>query len=402
LKQRTLLRRPLRRSRHEAGAARVDRRTKTLIRRAQPGEIAVVLHEDLDRVSAEGLVGAGVAAVVNASASISGRYPNLGPLILIEAGIPLVDGVGPLLLQKVREGDPMRVDGDRVYVGETLVGVGIRQSRESVLADMEASNEALGEQFERFAKNTLEFVRRERDLLFGGTGLPALRHELAGRSVLVVVRGYNYREDLAALRPYIRDARPVLIGVDGGADALLDAGYVPDLIVGDMDSVSDEALGLATPGGSRRKPTEIILHAYADGRAPGRARLDELGVPFGVVEALGTSEDLAFLMAHEMGAELIVAVGSHGNLREFLDKGRGGMASTFLVRLRVGEILMDAKGVSRLYGGGRIRGRDTLLLVGSALFAIVMVIVASPPLRLYFIQLFEQLRQWLFELRELI
>jgi uncharacterized membrane-anchored protein len=388
----------LRRRRAEGGVARVDRRTKDLVQRARPGDVAVILHEDLDRVSAEGLVDAGVSAVVNGASSMTGRYPNLGPLILIEAGIPLIDRVGPLLLQKVRDGDDLTLDGDRVYVGDSLVGIGIRQSRDSVLGDMEAANLALGEQFDSFARNTVQFMRRERDLLFGGTGLPELEHDLAGRAVLVVVRGYSYREDLAALRPYIRDAHPVLVGVDGGADALLDEGYVPDLIVGDMDSVSDEALELGIPS-RRRRRTEIVLHAYADGRAPGRRRLDDLGVPYTAVEALGTSEDLAFLLAHEKGAELIVAVGSHGNLREFLDKGREGMASTFLVRLRVGEILMDAKGVSRLYGSRRIRTRETLLLVGSALFAMIVVIVVSPPLRLYVVQLFEQVRQWLFDLR---
>jgi uncharacterized membrane-anchored protein len=401
LRSRSLLRGPLRRRHPESGTARVDRRTKDLVQRAQPGDIAVILHEDLDRVSAENLIGAGVAAVVNGAPSISGRYPNLGPLILVEAGIPLVDGVGPMLLQKVRDGQPLRVDGDRVYAGDSLVGIGVRQDRDSVLGDMEGANRALGEQFDNFARNTVDFMRRERDLLFGGTGLPALRHSIAGRPVLVVVRGYSYREDLSALRPYIRDARPVLVGVDGGADALLDEGYVPDLIVGDMDSVSDEALERALPAG-RRMPTEVVLHAYADGRAPGQPRLDDLGVPYTVVEALGTSEDLAFLLAHEQGAELIVAVGTHGNLREFLDKGREGMASTFLVRLRVGEILMDAKGVSRLYGSRRIRGRDTLLLVGSAVFAMAMVILASPPLRLYVVQLFEQARQWLFDVRGIL
>jgi uncharacterized membrane-anchored protein len=400
LRSRGLLRAPARR-REDSGVARVGRRTKDVVQRAQPGDIAVILHEDLDRVSAEGLADAGVAAVVDGAPAISGRYPNLGPLILIEAGIPLVDRVGPLVMRKIRDGERIRVDGDRVLSGDALVGVGVRQTRESVLADMDAANQALGEQFDSFASNTLEFMLRERDLLFGGTGLPALRHDLAGRPVLVVVRGYSYREDLAALRAYIRDARPVLVGVDGGADALIDEGYVPDLIIGDMDSVSNEALELGMPGG-RGEPTEIVLHAYADGRAPGQPRLDDLGVPYTTVEAFGTSEDLAFLIAHQKGADLIVAVGTHGNLREFLDKGREGMASTFLVRLRVGEILMDAKGVSRLYGRRSLRGRDTALLVGSAVFAMLMVILASPPLRLYFVQLFEQVRQWLFDVRGVV
>jgi uncharacterized membrane-anchored protein len=383
----------------------VDTRTKRLVQRAQPGDIAVIDHEDLDRVSADALIAAGVGGVVNASRSISGRYPNLGPLRLIEAGIPLVDAVGPLLLRKVRDGDLLRLDGDGVYDGDRLVGVGIRQSSATIREAMAQAQVGLAERFESFAANTVVYMQRERDLLFGGSGLPTLDHELAGRPVLVVVRGYNYREDLTVLRPFIRDVQPVLLGVDGGADALIESGYTPDLILGDMDSVSDEALALASPGGRRwfrrRRPTELVLHAYRDGHAPGRKRLDELGVPYRVAETAGTSEDAAFLLAHEKGAETIVAVGSHGNLREFLDKGREGMSSTFLVRLRVGEILMDAKGVSRVYSP-RIRSRDAVLLVVAAIAAMAAVIAVSPPLRLYVIQLFEQFRQWVFDLKELL
>lgn len=364
--------------------------------------MAVIDHEDLDRVAAEGLVDAGVSAVVNAAASISGRYPNLGPLILGEAGIPLIDRVGPLLMDKVREGDLLRLEGDRIYVGDRLVAVGIRQTQASVLRAMEDAQAAVGERFESFARNTLDYMHEERDLLFGGSGLPDLHHELAGRPVLVVVRGYGYREDLAALRGYIRDVRPVLMGVDGGADALLDEGYTPDLILGDMDSVSDQALELALRSRRRRAPTELIVHAYTDGRAPGARRLEALGVPFTAVRSAGTSEDVAFLLAHEKRADLIVAVGTHGNLREFLDKGRGGMASTFLVRLRVGETLVDAKGVSRIYRGRGFRARDALLLVGSALFAMFVVVWFSPSLRLYWDLLVEQVRQWLFHIRDLL
>jgi uncharacterized membrane-anchored protein len=398
------LRRPPRRERPRSGFARVDARTKRLLQRIGPGEIAVIDHEDLDRVSAEGLVDAGVAGVVNAAHSIGGRYPNLGPLILLEAGIPLVDSVGKLLLRKVREGDALRVEGDRVFADGGLVGVGIRQSETTVREAMAEAQLGLADRFESFARNTVDYIQRERDLLFGGAGLPALEHDLTDRSVLVVVRGYNYKEDLAVLGPYIRDVRPVLVGVDGGADALIEAGYRPDVILGDMDSVSDEALRLATrPAGRfwRRSPTEVILHAYPDGRAPGSARLETLGVPHKVVGAAGTSEDMAFLLAHEKGAETIVAVGSHGNLREFLDKGREGMSSTFLVRLRVGEILMDAKGVSRVYSP-RIRTRDAVLLVLGALIAMTLVIVVSPSLRLYVTLLIDQVRQWFFDLRELL
>ena len=404
-KPRSLLRRPLRRPKPQAGLARVDTRTKRLVQRAQSGDIAVIDHEDLDRVSADALIAAGIGAVVNAARSISGRYPNLGPLRLIEAGIPLVDAVGPLLLRKVRDGDLLRLDGDRIYDGDRLVGVGIRQSSATVRQAMAEAQAGLAERFESFAANTVDYMQRERDLLFGGSGLPGLDHELAGRAVLVVVRGYDYREDLAVLRPFIRDVHPVLLGVDGGADALIEAGYSPDLILGDMDSVSDEALAMARPGGRRwfrrRRPTELVLHAYRGGHAPGRGRLDDFGVPYRVAETAGTSEDAAFLLAHEKGAETIVAVGSHGNLREFLDKGREGMSSTFLVRLRVGEILMDAKGVSRVYSP-RIRTRDAVLLVVAAIVAMAAVIAVSPPLRLYVIQLFEQFRQWVFDLKELL
>ncbi|MGH2681977.1 MAG: putative cytokinetic ring protein SteA [Actinomycetota bacterium] len=380
-----------RRARREAATARVDGRTKRLLTRLHAGELAVIDHEDLDRVAAEALVAKGVAGVVNASPSITGRYPNLGPLILVQAGVPLVDSVGPLLMRKVKEGAPMRIEHDRVYSGDELVGVGVRQTSESVLQAMEEARSGLAAQFDAFAQNTLEFIQRERDLLFGGAGMPELDRDLQGRHALVVVRGPDYREDLATLRPYIREVKPVLVGVDGGADALMEAGYRPDVIVGDMDSVSERAL---------QSGAEIVLHAYSGGRAPGRARLESLGVRYKVAEATGTSEDVAFLLAHEKGADLIVAVGSHGNLREFLDKGRAGMASTFLVRLRVGEILVDAKGVSRMYRGG-IRGREIMMLVGAALFSMVAVIAVSEPLRLFLTQLWDIVRQLLFQIRQI-
>src|SRR6266511_3361128 len=376
-----------RRGARESGrAARVDRRTKNLLRRVQPGEVAFIDHEDLDRVSAEGLADKGVSAVVIAARSISGRYPNLGPLILVERGVPLIDAVGKLLLSKIKEGQPVRVDGDRIYAGSDLVGVGTRQTPESVTAAMDVARRRLAEQFESFAANTMLFIVREWNLLFGVSGLPTLDHKMAGRHVLVVVRGYQYKEDPAALRPYISEVRPIVIGVDGRSDALLEEGYRPNLIVGDMDSVTEAAL---------RSGAEIVLHAYPSGHAPGRERLTALGLSYKVLQASGTSEDVAFLLAHEKGADLIVAVGSHGNLREFLDKGRMGMASTFLVRLRVGEILVDAKGVSRMYRR-TIRGRDALLLVGAALLAFIVVVAISPPLRLLVKLLYESVRGFVF------
>ncbi|MEU6428130.1 putative cytokinetic ring protein SteA [Microbispora sp. NPDC046973] len=348
--------------------ARIDRRTKRLTKRLKPGEIAIIDHVDIDRVSGEALVACGVAAVVNAAASISGRYPNLGPQILIDAGIPLIDNASPELFERIADGDVIRVHDGMVYLGEELVGKGQPQTAESVEAAMTEARAGLAVQIEAFAANTMEYVRRERDLLIDGVGVPDIRTTLENRHALIVVRGYHYKEDIATLRPYIREYRPVLIGVDGGADALLEAGYVPDIIVGDFDSVSEKALCCGA---------ELVVHAYRDGRAPGLERVRKLGQEAVVFPATGTSEDIAMLLADDKGATLIVAVGTHWTLDEFLDKGRSGAASTFLTRLRVGSKLVDAKGVSRLYRS-RISTPSLLLLVATTLVTIGVVLSVSP------------------------
>jgi uncharacterized membrane-anchored protein len=349
-----------------AGPARVDPRTKGLTKRLRPGDVAVIDHLDLDRVSAEALVACQPAAVLNAARSTSGRYPNLGPEILIEAGIPLIDDLGPDVMS-ITEGHRLRVVDGAVYDGETLVAEGVLQTEATVAAAMEEARAGLSVQLESFAANTMDYLRRERDLLLDGVGVPDIATEIDGRHVLIVVRGYHYKEDLVTLRPYIREYRPVLIGVDGGADAILDAGWKPDLIVGDMDSVSDRALTCGA---------EVVVHAYRDGRAPGLARVEQLDVPHVVFPATGTSEDVAMLLADDKGAELIVAVGTHATLVEFLDKGRSGMASTFLTRLRVGSKLVDAKGVSRLYRN-RISNLQLTLLVLAGLLALGVALAST-------------------------
>jgi uncharacterized membrane-anchored protein len=356
------------------GRARVDRRTKNLIPRLQPGEVAVIDHEDLDRVAAEGLIMAKAGAVVNAARSSSGRYPNLGPLLLAAAGIPVVDGVGLAVLTAVREGEVLEVEGTEVRRGETVVATGVRHTLESLEAELETARQSLGDELERFAENTLEYLRRERHLLTDSPVLPDLTVDLNGRHVLIVVRGgSDARADLAALGAYIREIRPVMVGVDGGADVLLACGHKPDLIVGDFDSVSTEALYTGC---------QLIVHAYPGGSAPGAARLDDLGLVHTTFEAAGTSEDVAMLLAYEKRAELIVAVGTHASMVEFFDKGRAGMASTFLVRLKVGPILVDAKGVSRLYQS-RVRTGDVILLVVAALFAMIMMVAVAQPLHVF-------------------
>ncbi|MGE9807769.1 MULTISPECIES: putative cytokinetic ring protein SteA [unclassified Janibacter] len=350
------------------GEVRVDPRTKDLTKRLKPGDIAVINHQDIDRVSGEALLACRPAAVVNAAASISGRYPNVGPEILVSAGIPLLDSVGDDVMTAVRDGQAARLDGDSLYLGDTLVATGTRHDEASLELATTAARAGLATQLESFAANTMEYMLKERDLLLDGVGVPDIRTNLDGRHALIVVRGYHYKEDLQALRHYIREYRPILIGVDGGADALIEEGHRPDMIVGDMDSVSDATL---------RCGAEIVVHAYRDGNAPGVERVEALGVKPVVFPATGTSEDVAMLLADDKGASLIVAVGTHATLVEFLDKGRAGMASTFLTRLRVGSKLIDAKGVSRLYRT-RISVWSILLLALVGLLALAAALWATP------------------------
>ncbi|WP_460774230.1 putative cytokinetic ring protein SteA [Nocardiopsis nanhaiensis] len=352
---------------------RSDRRTKNLTRRLRPGDIAVIDHVDLDRVSAEALVGSGVSAVLNVARGISGRYPNQGPEMIVAAGIPLVDDVDPEVLTRVRDGERLRLEGATLYRGREIVAQGVLQSKDTVAVAMAEARAGLATQLEAFAANTMTYLEREHDLLLDGVGIPVVGTAMEGRHVLVVVRGYHHREDIVALRPYIREFRPVIIAVDGGADAVLEAGYRPDVIVGDFDSVSDRALASGA---------ELVVHAYRDGRAPGFQRLTDLGHETVVFPASGTSEDAAMMLADSSGADLIVAVGTHGTLEEFLDRGRSGMASTFLTRLRVGGKLVDAQGVSRLYRS-RISPWALFGLVAACLLTILVAAYSSPAGHVY-------------------
>jgi uncharacterized membrane-anchored protein len=364
-----------------SGPVRLGRKTKLLVRHLVAGDIAVVDHLDIDRVSAEELIAAGAAAVLNCRASTSGTYPNLGPQLLVEAGVPLVDLPDDSLFHSLSDGDgitvrivPTETRGEVLYRGQPLVS-GVVLDLARVRAETEARRREIGDALERFAHNTIEHMREERELLAGRIDLPRFRTDFRDRSALVVVRGVDHQRDLHALRPFIRDTHPVLVAVDGAADALLEAGFTPNMIVGDMDSASEPALLAARDG-----KTELVVHSYPDGRAPGRRRLEELGVPFKLVPAPGTSQDVAMLIAAEKGARLIVTVGSQFNLVEFLDRNRNGMSSTFLTRLRIGEILVDAKGVSRLYRP--MPGLAPLFVVMLAgVIAMVAVVLMTPALR---------------------
>jgi uncharacterized membrane-anchored protein len=353
------------------GPARLGRRTKDLVKRLRPDDIAIIDHADLDRVSAEELREAGVRGVVNVSPSTTGRFPNPGPLALVRAGVTVIDAPGAKLFDQVSDGESIRLVGNQVWSNGTMLAEGIVLDEATLARALAEQQARVGEALEAFADNTLRHLHDEASALVTGITFPPIATRFRDRHALVIARGPGYKSDLRIVRPYIRDFRPVLVAVDGGADALLEVGLRPDVIVGDFDSISDVAL---------RGKAELLVHAYPDGRAPGSNRLRELGLVFETVSAPGISEDVALELAHAKGAELIVAVGMHFNLVEFLERNRSGMASTFITRLRVGESLVDAKGVSRLQS----RRIDMWPLVAFAVIgvaAIAVAVLASPALR---------------------
>ncbi len=350
---------------------RLGRKTKLVSKKLLPGEVVVIDHRDLDRVSGEDLVAAGVAAVLNCRPSSTGRYPNMGPLLLTQAGVTLVDLPDDALFTLLKDGQPVEIHGGEIHRDGVCIAKGLLQSPEAVRGETDQRRAEIGEALESFARNTVEHMLEERELLSGRIDLPRFDTDFRDRHALIVVRGVHHESDLQALRAYIRDVRPVLVGVDGGANAIREAGFKPSMIVGDMDSASEETLQCGA---------ELVVHAYTDGRAPGRELLEELGVPYKVVAAPGTSQDIAMIIAAEKGAELIVSVGSQFNLVEFLDKNRRGMSSTFLTRLRLGEILVDAKGVSRLYRP-RPGFAPVLLVAIVGLIALAGIILVTPGLK---------------------
>lgn len=354
-----------------SGTAKLDKRTKRLVKRLGPDDIAIIDQEDIDRVSAEELLESGVRVVVNVATSATGQFPNPGPLALVRGGVRLIDAPGSDLFDEVREGESLVVRGSNVFRNGARLAAGHRLSEGELEEALVEQRGRVSEALEGFAENTLVHLREETALLSEGVNLPQLQTSFRDRHALIVARSPGTKRDLSIVGEYVRDFKPVLVGVDGGADALLSAGYKPDLIVGDMDSVSDKALGCGA---------ELVVHAYPDGRAPGRERVDRLGLPSCLLPLPGLSEDAAMLLAYEKGAELIVAVGTHFNLLEFLERKRAGMSSTFLTRLKVGEKLVDARGVSLLFRP-RVGFPAVAAFALAAVAAVAAVLIASPDLR---------------------
>ena len=352
------------------GVARLGKRTKDLVKRLRLDDVAIIDHADLDPMAAEDLAASGVRAVVNVAESTTGRYPNAGPLVLVEAGVTLIDVHEGDLFSELDDGTPIVLDGGEILRDGEVIARGEELDERTLEALLAEQQESVDEAIAEFARNTVRHIEGEPELLSGRLDFPETKTDFRDRHVLIVVRGPTYRRDLRTLRAYLRDTKPLIVGVDGGADAILEAGLRPDMILGDMDSASDRAL---TSG------AELVVHAYPDGRAPGRDRLQDLGLESVVVPAAGTSQDIAMLLAYERGAALIVSVGAHFNLEEFLGKNRAGMSSTFLTRLRIGETLVDAKGVSRLYRPS-VRGPYVALFALAAVVLIAIVIVSVPAL----------------------
>ena len=365
-------------------AFQCSKRTKDLAKVIPEKFVAIIAHEDLDRVAAESLVAAKVSAVINTQKSISGRYPNGGPSVLLEAGIPLFDIEGDIdeieLYNNVSLDDEIdtikftRSDKSKSEdpIIEKIVFKAKLWSEKDLDHAIKDARDNIGNELKTFATNTLEYIDKEVDEFFSPLVHPKMKTQFKGRHCVVVVRGHDYKKDLKALKPYIKEYAPVIIAVDGGADALLELGLKADIIIGDFDSVTAKAL----------EGSELIHHVHRDGRNPGKEELDAFGVEYLEFVSNGMSEDVAMLMAYEAGATLIVAVGTHGTMVELLDKGRRGMASTFLTRISLGPVLVDAKGVSKLYEG-RIRRRDIALLVLSALLVVVIMVFVSEPLRVF-------------------
>ena len=367
------------------GTAKLDKRTKRLVKRLGPNDIAIIDHPNLDRISAEELLESGVRVVVNVSPSSTGAYPNAGPLALVAGGVCLIDAPGVDLFEEVKDGEALVIRGSSLFRNGSRLAAGREREADELADELAEQRTRVSEALEAFAENTLRHLREETAILSEGVQMPQLRTSFRDRHALVVARSAETKRDLQIVGPYIGDFKPVLIGEDGGADALVSAGYKPDVIVGDMDSVSDRTL---------QSGAELVVHAYADGRAPGRSRLDRLGLPSTVLPTPGISEDAAMLLAFEKGAELIVAVGTRFNLIEFLERNRAGMSSTFLTRLKVGEKLVDARGVSRLFRP-RVGIGMVLAFTLASVAVIAAVLIASPELRDLVSTLVERLRSLL-------
>ncbi|AFS78407.1 putative pyrophosphokinase [Gottschalkia acidurici 9a] len=353
------------------GTLRKDKKTKNLAKRLNLGEIAIIDHKDIDEIAALSLVETKIKCILNLDKSISGRYPNKGPEILHEAGILIFECEDKEIFNVVDEGEILEIQDNNIVYKEKIIGTCEEINEEKINHLLKIGYDNIENELDNFIDNTLEYAKKEKELVTGDINIPEIKTTFKNRHALVVVRGKDYKKDLLAVRNYISEVNPILIGVDGGGDALLEFGYIPDMVIGDMDSVSDKCL---------QSSGEIIVHAYPNGKAPGLKRVEELGLDSVVFPSPGTSEDIALLLAYSNEVDLIVAVGTHNSMIDFLEKGRNGMASTFLVRLKVGAKLIDAKGVNELYKSS-LKPKYMIGLGLAALLPIIVIALLFPPMQ---------------------
>ncbi|WP_435747716.1 putative cytokinetic ring protein SteA [Nocardioides sp. SYSU DS0663] len=373
-----------------SGTARVERRAEALLPRLRPGDIAVLDHPALDRSTAHRLVEVGVAAVVNASPLVSGRYPNLGPEVLERAGVPMVDSTGPGLLATLRDGEHVRIADGRLHVGDRVVGLGRPVDRAVLERDLVEARRGMTAQLETFLHNGAELLRREEELLLHGDALPATETPLAGRTAVVVVHGHDHEAELRTMRVYLREQQPVVVAVGRAADTVATRRRRPDIVVVDAAEPRDLPAAAVLRGAR-----DVVVRAPRGTDGDGALQtLDRLGVRPLVVRTDVTAEDVALLLAGAGGAALVIGVGLHATLEEFLDRQRSGLASTYLTRLRLGERLIDAAAVPYLYSG-RVRPHHLLTVMLAGLVALGAAVGVTPVGQEWADQLSQQLDQTL-------
>jgi uncharacterized membrane-anchored protein len=351
-----------------SGIARIDKNTKRLLSRVGPGDIVILDEVDLDRVTADALVAADVLAVVNASTSISGRFPNLGPELLAASGITLIDDVGVEVFKRIKDGAKIRVDEGGLYSGERRLAKGTELGEREIADLMIDAKTGLVDHLEAFSGNTIEFIRSESPLIIDGVGVPDVDIRIEGRHVVVVADGPDHVADLKRLKPFIKEYQPLMVGVDGGADTLMEMGYRPDLVVGDPEGMKSATL---------KSGAQVVLPADPDGHAPGLERIQDLGIGAMTFPAAGSAADLALLLVNHHEAALIVTVGHAASIDEFFDRSlRESNPSTFLTRLKVGPKLVDSKAVATLYRS-RVSGAAVALLILAALIAVIVAVLMS-------------------------
>lgn len=322
------------------GIIKKGSKTKALIKYLNSNDIAVLNHNDIDELAAYALINSGISIILNTGLCMTGKYNSKGTSILIKNGIKLYEV--KVSYELFNDGDYVCIrDKDLIINKYNIFTNACTNVNEAYVRKYtELSNTNANKELINFINNTLSYANEEKDKILFETSYPNINIKIKGRDVLIVVRGSFCESDLMALKSYIEFYKPVIIGVDGGADLLINNGYVPDILIGDMDSVSD--LGIY-------RSKEIILHAYKNGYCPCKDRVDKMNVKYKILSMLGTSEDIAMLMAYDMGAEQIVLLGGHKCMYDFMEKGRKGMGSTLLTRIKIGEKLIDFKGISKIF-----------------------------------------------------